>query len=46
VIVLVDALGLGSYAVVGTEKSINAGLSIQAAVLVGVINAVRGRLAS
>jgi uncharacterized membrane protein YeiH len=44
VIALVDALGLGSYAVVGVEKSINAGLSIPAAVLVGVINAVGGDL--
>jgi uncharacterized membrane protein YeiH len=42
VIALVDALGLGAYAVVGIEKSINAGLSIPAAVLVGVINAVGG----
>ena len=37
-----DALGLGAYAVVGIEKSINAELSIAAAVLVGVINAVGG----
>jgi uncharacterized membrane protein YeiH len=44
VIALVDALGLGAYAVVGIEKSINAGLSIPAAVLVGVINAVGGGL--
>jgi uncharacterized membrane protein YeiH len=44
VIALVDALGLGTYAVVGVEKSINAGLSIPAAVLVGVINAVGGGL--
>jgi len=44
VIALVDALGLGAYAVVGIEKSINAGLSIPAAILVGVINAVGGGL--
>jgi uncharacterized membrane protein YeiH len=44
VIAIVDALGLGAYAVVGVEKSINAGLSIPAAVLVGVINAVGGGL--
>jgi uncharacterized membrane protein YeiH len=44
VIALVDALGLGAYAVVGIEKSITAGLSIPAAVLVGVINAVGGGL--
>jgi uncharacterized membrane protein YeiH len=37
-----DALGLGAYAVVGIEKSLNAGLSVAAAVLVGVINAVGG----
>jgi len=42
VIALVDVLGLGAYAVVGIEKSINAGLSIPAAILVGVINAVGG----
>lgn len=44
VIALVDALGLGAYAVVGVEKSIGAGLSIPAAVLVGLINAVGGGL--
>ena len=44
VIALIDALGLGAYAVVGVEKSITAGLSIPAAILVGVINAVGGGL--
>jgi uncharacterized membrane protein YeiH len=44
VIALIDALGLGAYAVVGVQKSIAAGLSIPAAVLVGVINAVGGGL--
>jgi uncharacterized membrane protein YeiH len=44
VIALVDARGLGAYAVVGVEKSSSAGLSIPAAVLVGVINAVGGGL--
>jgi uncharacterized membrane protein YeiH len=43
-IAFVDALGLGAYAVVGVEKSIGAGLSIPAAVLVGLINAVGGGL--
>jgi uncharacterized membrane protein YeiH len=43
-IALLDALGLGAYAVVGVEKSLAAGLSIPAAVLVGVINAVGGGL--
>lgn len=39
-----DALGLGAYAVVGVQKSLNAGLSVAAAVLVGVINASGGGL--
>ena len=43
-IALLDALGLGAYAVVGVERSLAAGLSIAAAVLVGVINAVGGGL--
>jgi uncharacterized membrane protein YeiH len=43
-IALLDAAGLGAYAVVGVEKSLAAGLSIAAVVLVGVINAVGGGL--
>lgn len=39
-----DALGLGAYAVVGVQKSLNAGLSVAAAILVGVINASGGGL--
>jgi uncharacterized membrane protein YeiH len=39
-----DALGLGAYAVVGVEKSLHAGLSVAAAILVGVINAAGGGL--
>ena len=39
-----DALGLGAYAVVGVQKSLNAGMSEAAAVLVGVINAAGGGL--
>jgi uncharacterized membrane protein YeiH len=39
-----DALGLGAYAVVGVQKSLNAGLSVAAAVLVGVVNAAGGGL--
>lgn len=39
---LLDALGLAAYTVVGTQKSIVAGLAIAGAVLVGVINAVGG----
>lgn len=41
-IALLDALGLGAYAVVGIQKSLAAGLSVAAAVLVGAINAVGG----
>jgi uncharacterized membrane protein YeiH len=44
VFLLADALGLGAYAVVGVEKSLNAGLSTVAAVMVGVINASGGGL--
>ncbi len=44
VIAWLDALGLGAYAVVGVEKSLSAGLSVAAAVLVGVINAAGGGL--
>lgn len=44
VIAWLDALGLGAYAVVGVEKSRHAGLSIAAAILVGVINAAGGGL--
>lgn len=39
-----DALGLGAYAVVGVQKSLNAGLTEGASILVGVINAVGGGL--
>ena len=42
VFLVVDALGLGAYAVVGAQKTLDAGLSIPAAVLVGAINAVGG----
>lgn len=44
VIAWLDALGLGAYAVVGVQKSLNAGLSVAAAILVGVINAAGGGL--
>jgi len=44
VIAWFDALGLGAYAVVGVQKSLYAGLSVPAAVLVGVINAAGGGL--
>ena len=41
---LVDALGLGIYAVVGVQKSLNRGLPISAAILVGTVTAVGGGL--
>ena len=41
-IAIVDALGLGAYAAFGVQKSLLAGLSAPAAVIVGVINAVGG----
>ena len=39
-----DALGLGAYGVVGTTKAYAAGLSLPAAIFVGVVNAVGGSL--
>ncbi|HEX5020091.1 MAG TPA: TRIC cation channel family protein [Candidatus Binatia bacterium] len=44
VLSLVDALGLGIYAVVGVQKSLNRGLPIGSAILVGAVNAVGGGL--
>lgn len=44
VVAVIDALGLGAYAVFGFQKSTGAGLSIPAALLVGVINAAGGGL--
>jgi len=41
---LVDALGLGIYAVVGAQKSLNRGLPVGSAILVGAVNAVGGGL--
>ena len=43
-IAILDAVGLGAYGVVGAQKSLAAGLSVPAAVLVGVINASGGGL--
>jgi uncharacterized membrane protein YeiH len=40
----IDAIGLGAYAVFGTQKSLAAGLAEPAAILVGVINAAGGGL--
>jgi uncharacterized membrane protein YeiH len=44
IIAWLDALGLGAYAVVGVQKSLNAGLTEGSAILVGVINAAGGGL--
>ena len=44
IFLLADALGLGAYAVVGVEKSLDAGLSVVAAIMVGIINAAGGGL--
>jgi uncharacterized membrane protein YeiH len=41
-IALVDALGLGGFAITGVQLSLLAGLSAPAAVFVGVVNAVGG----
>ncbi|MDC0669211.1 trimeric intracellular cation channel family protein [Nannocystis radixulma] len=41
---VVDALGLGIYAVVGVQKSLALGLGVGAASFIGVINAVGGGL--
>src|SRR6266513_1215508 len=44
VIALIDALGLGAYAAFGTQKALQFGLGVPAAILVGVINAAGGGL--
>ncbi|MBL9106312.1 MAG: TRIC cation channel family protein [Myxococcales bacterium] len=44
VLLVVDALGLGTYAVVGVQKSLVLGLGVEAAMFIGVINAVGGGL--
>ncbi|ACB74432.1 trimeric intracellular cation channel family protein [Opitutus terrae] len=43
-IAVIDAVGLGAYAVFGTQKSLTAGLAVPAALLVGVVNAAGGGL--
>ena len=43
-VALLDAAGLGAYAVFGAQKSLAAGLSPLVAVLVGIINAIGGGL--
>jgi uncharacterized membrane protein YeiH len=42
VFLVADALGLGIYAVVGTERAIDAGLHVVPAAFVGIANAVGG----
>lgn len=44
IIAVIDALGLGAYAVFGVQKSLTAGLSVPAALLVGIVNAAGGGL--
>ena len=44
VIALIDAIGLGAYAVFGTQKALQFGIAPPAAILVGVINAAGGGL--
>jgi uncharacterized membrane protein YeiH len=44
VILLADAAGLGLYAVVGSQKSIDLDLSVYAAALIGIVNAIGGGL--
>jgi uncharacterized membrane protein YeiH len=44
VIAWLDALGLGAYAVVGIQKALAAELSVAAAIMVGIVNAVGGGL--
>lgn len=43
-VAVIDALGLGAYAAFGTQKSLQAGLAVPAAILVGVVNASGGGL--
>ena len=44
VFLLADALGLGAYAVVGVARALTVGLSVVAAIMIGVINASGGGL--
>lgn len=41
-LMLIDAFGLGAYAMVGTQASLNAGIAPLGSMLVGIINAVGG----
>jgi uncharacterized membrane protein YeiH len=44
IFVVADALGLAMYAVIGTQKSLNSGLGISGAILIGTLNAIGGGL--
>ncbi len=44
IFLVADSLGLAMYAVIGTQKSLNAGLGISAAILIGTLNAIGGAL--
>lgn len=44
VIALIDAIGLGAYAAFGTQKALQFGIAVPAAILVGVVNAAGGGL--
>jgi uncharacterized membrane protein YeiH len=44
IIAFFDSVGLGAYAVVGLQKSLDASLSMPAAIMVGMINAAGGGL--
>ena len=43
-IAILDALGLGAYAAFGTQRALQVGLAVPAALLIGVINASGGGL--
>jgi uncharacterized membrane protein YeiH len=42
IILLIDAIGLGTYSVVGMDRALAAGISLPGAVVVGMVNAVGG----
>lgn len=41
---VVDAIGLGAYAVVGMNRAITAGVSIPGVIVIGMVNAVGGSI--
>jgi uncharacterized membrane protein YeiH len=42
VILMIDAIGLGTYSVVGMDRALGAGISLPGVVVVGMVNAVGG----